>query len=289
MLKIIVLPSITFDDGTLRRNRERGKYKIFNSMEDGLDYLNKQSNWNENSLFSDISEFLNVEIWLESNPSASEIRDFAQKCKKHEVVLIIRNSHRAKFDKDKDIDFLDLSSQRNIRDTISRETNLSPQDIQWCINTTDNPLSALSIARQMNLINGDSRYKVFTIDPNKKDSLPWTLIDYIVSGNQKQASREAANLLISGLDPVALCFQIEGYMQKIIMSLHPEASDTKWFASEKVVKMFENKARKVTSASGLAKDLSEFPDLIISSKKKFQKAVFLAMVSSLATRFNNKR
>lgn len=237
------------------------------------------------SLFPEMTNNYSVEIVLDNTPSAADIRDLSSLCKDEDCLMILRSKHRANFNRDKYIDCIDLGDDTHTFSVIKDRTGLDDRLIHQCIDSSSNPLSALSQAYQMLWIDGDRRFTRFIIDPMKKDNLPWDLIDYIVSGDSQKASQEAASLLISGEEPVALCFQIMGYMQKLIMSLSPKAADTKWFKSQKIVNMFSYKARRVISATGLLADISDYPSRIMSVSKRFQKVVFVAMVASLSTRF----
>lgn len=289
MLSVVIAPSKAFDDGSISQWREdHEEVKIFDSIDDVKDFIESKSSDNSISLFPEITDSYYAEIVCEDNPSADEIRSLSSLCKNEDCLMILRKKHRANFSKDKYINLIDLTENDNVFHIIKKETSLSDNQIKKCMDASSSPLSALSIARQLSYAGGDDRFLRFTIDPFKKENLPWTLIDHIVAGRSDLAAKEAAILLISGEEPVGLCFQIAGYMQKIIMSPSKEAAETKWFKSQKIVNMFEQKAKRVNSASGLAHDIDYYPTSMLSAKKKFQKAIFVSMVVSIATRFGRR-
>lgn len=285
-MTILVLPSVEFDDGSLKKWRENNTVShIFSTIKDAEEYVLQSESGSEDTLFPDISSNKSIEIWCDENPKVGDLRSIISSYDEN-ILMVIRSPHRAKFDKDKNVIYKDLSSSDKLINLVFRKTGLSDKAVRWCIENTKTPLSALSIAKQLSLTDKPGKYTNFTVSIDKEDNFPWDLFNAVCNGDVHTSSQEAMKLIISGEDPVALCFQTEGYMQKVIMSLSNDAENSKWFSSPKVTNMFKMKAKRVINAAGMGHDLAYYPDVILNSKGKFQKTVFVSMITSLATRFD---
>lgn len=235
------------------------------------------------SLFQESQE--SFEVHLDSF-LAQEVRDFSKfigdQC---DVLILSKNSSRASFSKDKLIQVLDFSLPKDktkLKNHIVKNTRLSKEQAGLCVDISSSSLSALLLADQLDLLDGQDHPPGSLIDPLKnKDQPPWELIDSICSGDTGHAVMASKNLIGMGADATSLMFQICGYMRKVIVS----QNDVGNFIGDGKKSFFNRKYRAIKDINGLVNDLSFYPDKIMGANKSNRNSVFVAAIISMTDKF----
>lgn len=205
---------------------------------------------------------------------ASDLRQLLYRAEEtgESICVVSEKKPRGKFDKDgitiTDVTYPDSINKRAkvLSNMFSLERNTAINIAKKC----NDPLQACVIAKQHALVSDVPEWSLFFI-PEEKDTPPWLITDAINTGDTVQALKETRVLLHKKkITPQSLAMQITGYYTKVL------SSENRFFTSLR--------KKNVADIPGMVKDMSYFPEVILSSGKTASQYSMQAYVSSLSSR-----